>query len=116
MSVNATRRPGAEEERETEKAQKAPPSAVVYFAAPIKAGKTKVSTTLALRLHAPRVSFGDYLRSLAREKELEVTREVLQDLGDHLVNQDVLAFCEDVLRQHPWQPGRPLIVDGVRHV
>jgi cytidylate kinase len=101
---------------ETCGARKAPPSTVLSFAAPIEGGKTTVSIGVATRLGAPRVSFGGYLRRLAQEKGLEVTREVLQDLGNDRVRQDVRAFCEDVLEQQPWQPGRPLVVDGVRHV
>ncbi len=45
-----------------------------------------------------------------------MTRETLQDLGDELVRSDVRAFCLDVLKQQPWSPGVPLIIDGVRHV
>ncbi len=108
--------PDATMQAETEERRKVPPSAVLSFAAPIEAGKTTVSTGVATRLVAPRVSFGDYLKRLARDSGLEVTREVLQDLGDQLVNRDVRAFCEEVLKQQPWQPGQPLVIDGVRHV
>lgn len=95
---------------------KAPPSAVLGFAAPIEAGKTTVSTFVAERLSAPWVSFGGYLRRLAQEKGREVTRETLQDLGDELVRTDVRAFCLNVLKQQPWRPGVPLVIDGVRHL
>jgi len=111
-----TERLDIENQPQLVKACSAPPSAVVSFAAPIEAGKTTLSTRLGLQLGAPRVSFGDYLRELARKSVKEVTREVLQELGDRLVNQDVGAFCEEVLKQQPWQPRRPLIIDGVRHV
>lgn len=92
------------------------PSAVLCFAAPIEAGKTTVSTMVAQRLAAPRVSFGGHLRRLAKQEGIEITRESLQDLGNRLVSNDVRAFCEEVLNEQPWQEGRPLIVDGVRHV
>jgi hypothetical protein len=75
-----------------------------------------VSTSVARRLDAPRVSFGEYLRGVARDRGLDITREVLQDLGDEFVSNDVRGFCEHVLEQQPWQPGKPLIIDGVRHV
>ena len=116
MNSNATMRPDAQEGRDAGNSRKAPPSAVLSFAAPIEAGKTTVSTRVAVRLVAPRVSFGDYLRGLVRDRGLEMTREVLQDLGDKLVRHDVRRFCEDVLKQQPWEPGKPLIIDGVRHV
>ncbi len=113
MNSHATMRP---EGREVGKGRRDPPSAVLGFAAPIEAGKTTVSTRVAVHLDAPRVSFGEYLRGVARERGLELTREVLQNLGDQLVTRDVRGFCEDVLEQYPWQPGKPLIIDGVRHV
>src|SRR5262245_37743225 len=116
MISNATMEPNAQERQDAGKSQKAAPSAVLSFAAPIEAGKTTVSTRVAELLIAPRVSFGEYLRGLARERGLEMTREVLQDLGEQLVRKDVRGFCEDVLKQQPWEPGRPLIIDGVRHI
>jgi dephospho-CoA kinase len=97
-------------------ALKAPPSAVLGFAAPIGAGKSIVSTRVASRLAAPRVSFGGYLRRLARERGLDITRENLQDLGNQLVSTDARGFCDVVLEEHPWQEGRPLIIDGIRHI
>jgi hypothetical protein len=111
MASSATiRRP------ETGEVRKAPPSDVLSFAAPMQAGRATISTGVATRLNAPRVSFGGYLRRLAQERGMEVTRENLQDLGDELVKRDVRDFCEEVLKQEPWLPGRPLIIDGVRHV
>jgi adenylate kinase family enzyme len=92
------------------------PSAVLSFAAPIEAGKTTVSTQVANRLDAPRVSFGEYLRRIARKKGQALTREALQNLGEKMVTNDVRGFCKNVLNQQPWQAGKPLIVDGVRHV
>lgn len=94
----------------------APPSTVLGFAAPIEAGKTTLSLAVADRLKAPRVSFGEYLRWLAGERKMPITREVLQDLGDELVSRDVHGFCQGVLRRQPWRPGAPLVIDGVRHL
>jgi adenylate kinase family enzyme len=101
---------------ETDSICEAPPSTVLSFAAPIEAGKTKVSKLVAKRLGAPWVSFGEYLRRLAKNRGLEVTRETLQDLGEELVRDDVRAFCLDVLKEQPWRPGVPLIIDGLRHL
>ena len=92
------------------------PSAVLCFASPFRGGKTTISSEVAVRLGAPWVSFGDYLRREARERGLEVTREALQALGGLLLALDARKFCEDVLGQQPPEPGRPLIVDGVRHL
>jgi dephospho-CoA kinase len=116
MNSNVTLQPDTKENQETGKGRKAPPSAVLSFAAPIEAGKTTVSTCVAKCLGAPRVSFGEYLRGVARKQGMELTREVLQNLGDQLVTRNVRSFCEDVLEQQPWEPGKPLIIDGVRHI
>jgi adenylate kinase family enzyme len=110
MNSNATLEPAGTT------GHKAAPSAVLGFAAPIEAGKTTISTAVAEQLNAPRVSFGGYLRKLAKSKGLEITREVLQDLGDELVRRDVHAFCREVLGQQPSRPGVPLVIDGVRHL
>jgi hypothetical protein len=95
---------------------KGAPSSILGFAAPIEAGKTTVSTAVAKLLNAPRVSFGGYLRKRAKELRRPVTRETLQELGDELVRTDVRGFCEEVLKEHPSQPGVPLVIDGVRHL
>jgi hypothetical protein len=110
MTSSATKQP------ETAEVRKARPSAVLSFAAPLEGGKTTISTNVATRFVSPHVGFGGYLPRPAQEMGLEVTRENLQDLGDQLVRCDVRAFCEEVLKQQPWQPGRPLVIDGVRHV
>jgi dephospho-CoA kinase len=110
MNSNATIRP------EVREAGKAPPSTILSFAGPIEAGKTTVSSIVAIRLNVPRISFGEYLRGVARARGMQLTREILQALGDQYVTSDVRAFCGKVLEQHPWQPGKPLIIDGVRHV
>jgi hypothetical protein len=110
MSTDATMEPVSSAGRQ------APPSSVLGFAAPIEAGKTTLSIAVADRLRAPRVSFGEYLRWLAGERNLPVTREVLQDLGDQLVKRDVHDFCRGVLQRQPWRPGVPLVIDGVRHL
>lgn len=98
-----------------EMSNKVSPSTVLQFAAPIEGGKTTLSKAVAERLGAPRVSFGAWLRSHAQEKQLKLTREVLQDLGEQLVQADVGSFCLNVLAQESWSSGQPLVIDGVRH-
>jgi adenylate kinase family enzyme len=116
MNHKSTMLPDGQPLLETCKSRNTAPSAVLSFAAPIKAGKTTISTRVAISLSAPRVSFGDYLRNVARELGLEPTREALQNLGDQLVTRNVRGFCKDVLEQQPWEVGKPLIIDGVRHI
>ena len=90
---------------------------VVSFAGQIGSGKSSVSRGLAAALGWPRAAFGDYLRKLAAAQELDAeSRQVLQDLGQSLVEQDAVAFCRAVLLDGGYTPDGHLLVDGVRHV
>jgi cytidylate kinase len=92
---------------------------VVAFSGPIGAGKSTISQTVADALHWPRVSFGDYIKSVAEEYHEDPNdRAVLQRLGQALVLADVDDLVEKVLRQRPWANANGegnLIVDGLRH-
>lgn len=92
------------------------PSVVLGFAARMEAGENPVSQRVAEQLHAPRVSFGDHVRKIARDRGLPETRKILLDLGRSLVQQDVHDFCVQVLGQASWRSGIPLVIDGVRHL
>lgn len=89
--------------------------AVVAFSGKIGSGKSEVSSQLATRLGWRRASFGDYLRSLARNQGFPESREILQTLGESLVAKDIRQFCKDVLTDANWAPGQGLVVDGIRH-
>ncbi len=80
-------------------------TAVLGFSAKMAAGKTSVSTRVAERLHAPRVSFGAYVLKAARSRGLPETREVLQDLGESFVQKDADDFCLRVLEDGGWKHG-----------
>jgi len=89
-------------------------SIIVGFAGKIGSGKTTISAAVAEALDWPRVSFGDYVRGVARERGLGESREVLQEIGASLVkNPD--EFCLSLLGQVGWKPGKNLVVDGIRH-
>ncbi|MBW4472720.1 MAG: nucleoside monophosphate kinase [Stenomitos rutilans HA7619-LM2] len=90
--------------------------AILTFSGPIASGKSALSNKLAQTFHWSRVSFGDYVRSIADARKIPKTREVLQAIGTELVTSDVEGFCNTVLEQASWQHGRPLIIDGIRHV
>jgi hypothetical protein len=66
----------------------------------------------------PFASFGDFVRSqtpdLSRGPTL--TRTELQDLGQQLVTKDPVAFCRSVLLSGGFEPDRPLVLDGLRHL
>ena len=91
-------------------------SFVLGFSGKIGTGKTAVSECVAQQLGFPRVSFGNYVRSIAQRRGLENSRETLQDIGESLVENDCQHFCWSVLNQIDWIPGQNLVVDGIRHL
>jgi cytidylate kinase len=89
-------------------------SIIVGFAGKIGSGKTTILAAVAEALNWKRASFGDYVRGVARERGLDESREVLQEIGASLAkNPD--GFCVFLLRQVDWKPGQNLVVDGIRH-
>lgn len=88
---------------------------VVGFAGSIASGKSTLSIEVASSLEWQRVSFGDYVRTVAQSQRLGDSREVLQAVGASLINQGMEQFCKAVLAQVNWQPGQALVVDGIRH-
>ena len=90
---------------------------IVAFSGAIGTGKSKISAALSQRLHWPRTSFGDYVRSYAQANGKDPEdRATLQALGQALVLTDVDSFVENVLRQVEWRERGNLILDGLRHV
>jgi cytidylate kinase len=89
---------------------------VVGIVGKIRSGKSSLSRSLADELKWPFVSFGDQVRSVAHQRGLDNSREVLQEVGENLVETEPRKFCEAVLAQADWQPGQSLIVDGIRHL
>jgi dephospho-CoA kinase len=90
---------------------------VVCFAGRIGSGKTSVTRALATQLGWRRAAFGDYLRDrIVREGGDANDRQVLQDLGQRLVDNDAELFCRDVLAHADYVQGESLLVDGIRHV
>lgn len=91
------------------------PSAI-GFSGRIGSGKSTISHAVADALGWTRASFGDYVREVARTRGCDVeSREVLQEIGNSLIAQGWRGFCLDVLASASWLPGKPFIVDGIRH-
>jgi dephospho-CoA kinase len=90
---------------------------VLAFAGAIGVGKSSLSENVATLLGWPRVSFGDYVRKVARQNgQNDKDRAVLQRLGQALVRVDVDDFVDCVLKGAPdWRPGDNLVIDGLRH-
>lgn len=89
---------------------------VVCFAGGIGSGKSAVSGRVATLLGWPRVGFGDYVRTVARERGLDEARETLQEIGAELVAKNLERFCQSVLKQAKRSTDESLVVDGIRHV
>lgn len=88
---------------------------VLGFAGRIGSGKSALSAAVARALGWSRVSFGDYLRTVAKSSGLDESREVLQELGESLIEKGVDDFCRAVLTHYGWSAGEPLVIDGIRH-
>jgi len=89
---------------------------VIALAGPIGSGKSTLSFAIAEVLGLPRASFGDYVRSVARQRGLTEGRETLQLIGFELIRNGWGPFCEAVLSQAGWKKGEGVVVDGIRHI
>jgi dephospho-CoA kinase len=79
-------------------------------------GKTTIAKAVAAQIGLRCGSFGDYVRSRARERGLSTERGSLQRLGQSLVNQGPRDFCQATLDWLGWTPPHGLILEGLRHV
>lgn len=87
---------------------------LICFAGRIASGKTTLSQAVAENLEWPRVGFGDCVRMEARRKGLDETRNVLQNIGESLV-EDPDEFCRLLLQRISWEPGCHMVIEGIRH-
>lgn len=92
-------------------------STVLALSAKIKTGKSFVGKPFAESVGWDYVSFGNYVRLITEQRGLPANREVWQEVGEDLIRNNLEEFCRSVLAQAPnWKPGKPLVIDGVRHV
>ena len=85
------------------------------FIGKLAAPHKQISMGHAKRYGIDWVSFGDYVAGEAHKRGMDESLSVLQALGEELV-RDPELLCRNVLAQAPdWQPGLPIVVDGVRH-
>ncbi len=92
-------------------------SPIIVFSGLPQTGKTAIAKRLANALHWKFLSFGDFVRQQARARgTVEPTRRELQDLGQKMVEMDVISFCREALNNADFSPGEPLVIDGIRHM
>jgi len=89
---------------------------VIAFAGQIGSGKSTISIALAEALGLSRASFGDHVRSVAKQRGLTQDRKMLQIIGSELIKNGWGPFCKAVLSQAGWKRGDSIIVDGIRHI
>jgi len=90
------------------------PVCIVALSSRMGAGKSTLARALAEEFCWPRVSFGDYVRGVARDRGMDESLPTLQNLGEVLVEADAGSFAAAVLSSVNWKSGA--VVDGIRHV
>lgn len=91
--------------------------AAIVVCGRIGSGKSAVSALLASDLSIQVVSFGDYVRHVARRHSQPTTRSALQDLGDGLYQQmGASGLLEATLDMAGVASDETVIIDGVRHI
>jgi adenylate kinase family enzyme len=90
---------------------------IFIFSGASRVGKTSLARKVASALGVSSASFGDYVRSQATLllNERMATRQQLQDIGQKLVMENPELLCCRVLAAGGFTPGRPMILDGLRH-
>lgn len=89
---------------------------VVGLSGRVGSGKSSLAACLAERSGWLRAAFGDYVRELARIRGLRhEDRQILQAVGLAEIAKGWRPFCSAVLNHAGWEPGTPLIVEGIRH-
>ncbi|MDB4766752.1 AAA family ATPase [bacterium] len=89
---------------------------IIAFSGKISSGKTTLSKEIASNLGIACASFGDYVRSIARERGLdEKDRRIVQNVGQSLIESGWREFCNSVLEAANWRNGDSIVVDGIRH-
>ena len=91
--------------------------AAIVICGRIGSGKSTVSAMLASELSIQMVSFGDYVRQMARRDGRPNTRSVLQNLGDCLYQQlGASGLLQGTLEMAGIDKDETVIFDGVRHI
>ena len=90
-------------------------AAVVAISGSIGSGKTTTAVLLSRRTGWPLTSYGDVVRRMAGHGGGQPDRHDLQRTGAELIASGWDSFSRRVLSLADWQPGEPVIVEGIRH-
>jgi dephospho-CoA kinase len=89
---------------------------IIGIAGSIASGKSTLARALANEFSLKLIAFGDFVRQEARARGLDVgDRQVLQDLGQSLVDEDVSSFVAGVFTRADYRAEDRIVLDGVRH-
>lgn len=90
---------------------------ILGFSGKHGSGKTTLAKEFACDIQAKYISFGDYIRNIAKGRNLDYTdRDILRGIGEEQINRGWLNFCQSVLDYHMYRDEELLVVDGVRHL
>jgi cytidylate kinase len=87
----------------------------VVFSGRLGSGKTTISRAVAEVLQIRWNSFGSVTKKIAREQQMSIERESLQDLGEYLVTHSAEEFCRRVLTDAEPLSDTSVVIDGLRH-
>lgn len=83
----------------------------------IGSGKTTLIQNLKALIPLQVASYGDYVRSIANDRDKPTTREALQSLSNELLTDLGHARLAEVLvNSVGWTRSNPLLIDGIRHL
>ena len=88
----------------------------VVICGPIASGKSTIVHFCNSELGLKVVSFGSYVRSVAKDVGISDTRETLQGLGDHLFkSRGAAGLLQGALQHAGIKNTDSVVFDGVRH-
>lgn len=91
------------------------PPAIVCISGRVGAGKSFVADALAEEFESRVLSFGDFVRAVARSTSSSDSRDSLVTVGQSWIDRDCEGFVAAALSFVGWRLGESLVIDGLRH-
>ncbi|MFI3163495.1 MAG: ASCH domain-containing protein [Bacillota bacterium] len=92
------------------------PKMLILISGEIGAGKTFYATRLAKQYKTQRNSFSDYIKFICKNKNMEITRQNLQLIGQDIILNDFENFMKYCMVTAAISNNDLGIIDGLRHV